>query len=70
MLGLEVQNIFEHLNQTEKNQDPTFIDSLMKIQNTENRELQMCLELFVVLDSKNHPLESVAETFFSNPATY
>ncbi len=42
----------------------------MKIQNTENRELQMCLELFVVLESKNDPLESVAETFLSNPATY
>ena len=36
----------------------------MKIQNTENRELQMCLELFVVLESKNDPLESVTETFF------
>ncbi len=36
MLGLQVeQNIFEHLNQTEKDPDPTFVDSLMKIQNTE-----------------------------------
>ena len=61
MLGLEVeQNIFEHLNQTEKYPDPTFIDSLMKIQNTEN----------VVLGRENDPLESVAETYFSNPATY
>ena len=44
VLGLEVeQNIFEHLKQTEKDPDPTFIRSLMKIQNTENRELQCIL---------------------------
>ena len=30
----------------------------------------MYLELFVVLESENDQLESVAETFFSNPATY
>ena len=30
----------------------------------------MYLELFVVLESENDPLQSVAETYFSNPATY
>ncbi len=30
----------------------------------------MYLELFVVLESENDPLESFAETYFSNPATY
>ncbi len=30
----------------------------------------MYLELFVVLESENDPLESFAEMYFSNPATY
>ena len=30
----------------------------------------MYLELFVVLESENDQLESFAETYFSNPATY
>ncbi len=30
----------------------------------------MYLELFVVLESENDPLQSVAETYFNNPATY
>ena len=30
----------------------------------------MYLELFVVLENENDPLESFAETYFSNPATY
>ena len=70
VLGLEVeQNIFEHLKQTEKDPDPTFIHSLMKIQNTENRELQ-CILNYLWYWREKDPLESVAETFFSNPATY
>ncbi len=30
----------------------------------------MYLELFVALEGENDPLESVAEMYFSNPATY
>ena len=70
VLGLEVeQNIFEHLKQTEKDPDPTFIHSLMKIQNNGNRELQ-CILNYLWYWREKDPLESVAETFFSNPATY
>ncbi len=68
--GLEVeQNIVEHLKQTEKDPDPTFIHSLMKIPKTENRELQ-CILNYLWYWREKDPLESVAETFFSNPATY
>ena len=70
VLGPEVeQNIFDHLKQTEKEPDLTFIHTLMKIQNTENRELQCILNYSWYWREKD-PLESVAETFFSNPTTY
>ena len=68
MLGLEVQNIFEYLNQTEKKTTRSHIRRLVD-ENTKH-EITMYLELFVVLESENDPLESVAETFISNPATY
>ena len=64
------RDVFEHLQQLEKDPDSTFVDSLMELhQNTENHELQ-CILNYLFHWRLEDPLKSVAEAFFSCPPSY
>jgi hypothetical protein len=59
------RDVFEHLQQLEKDPDSTFVDSLMELhQNTESHELQCILIMnYLFYWRLEDPLESVAEAF-------
>jgi hypothetical protein len=64
------RDVFEHLQQLEKDPDSTFVDSLMELhQNTDNHELQ-CILNYLFHERLEDTLEAVAETFYSYPPSY
>ena len=68
-LGVD-RDVFERLQQLEKDSDSTFVDSLIELhQNTENHELQYILN-YIFHWRFEDPLEAVAEKFFFDPPSY